>query len=264
MLVKAQLAQSLKNALINQEFRLLYQPQYNLHSGRFLGVEALIRWQHPEFGLLSPQHFIDLAEESDEIISIGTWVIHSACRQLKKWHDNGLDLIKIAVNVSSKQFQHPDFIPSLLDALEEFNIAPEFLEIEINENVILHEDQKIIETIHQLKDLGIQIALDDFGTGYSSISHLKKIPIDRIKIDKTFIENISSNQNDAAIVKAIIALAMCLNIQVVAEGVETLHQLKQLLSERCTEAQGFYFSVPLTEFEIENFLSYYASNPFYV
>lgn len=258
-----ELKHALLKALKNQELTLHYQPQFNLGTSQFEGVEALIRWQHPTEGILQPAQFVHLAEELGLIVRIGEWVIRTACHQIKAWHDRGLPTIRVAVNVSGRQFRHKDFVDFILKTLKEVDLKPHYLELEITENIIINDDEKrIIKSIHRLKKLGIQIALDDFGTGYSSISYLKKIPIDRIKIDKTFIENINTNNDDAAIVRAIIALANSLNLQVVAEGVESLKQLKMLLSQDCKEVQGFYFSEPLCALEVEKFLNFYQDNPF--
>lgn len=261
---KDELKKELLAGLKNLEFVLYYQPQFNLATTKFEGVEALIRWRHPKRGLLLPTEFIPLAEESGMIIRIGEWAIKAACLQNKMWQDKGLPQIRVAVNVSGRQFRHKDFVEFIINMLHEINLKPKYLELEITENIIIHDDDhKVIHAINRLKKLGVQIALDDFGTGYSSISHLKKIPIDRIKIDKTYIKNININSDDAAIVRAIIALATSLNLQVLAEGVESLKQLKMLLSQECKEVQGFYFSEPLSAEETEKFLKFYQDKPFF-
>lgn len=260
---KQELKIELLNALKNNEFVLYYQPQFNLATSKVEGVEALIRWQHPKKGLLLPNEFIELAEESGLIIRIGEWAIKSACLQNKIWQDKGLPQIRMSVNVSGRQFRNKNFVEFIINTLNEINLKPKFLELEILENIILHDNRQVIESIRRLKKLGVQIALDDFGTGYSSISHLKKIPIDRIKIDETYIRNINKNSDDAAIVKAIIALASSLNLQVLAEGVESLKQLKLLLAQECNEVQGFYFSEPLPAEETEKFLKLYQDKPFF-
>lgn len=261
---KEDLKAEILNGLKNQEFVLYYQPQFNLATTQFEGVEALIRWQHPKKGFLLPGDFVSFAEESGLIVRIGEWVLKTACTQIKTWHDKGLPPIRVAVNISARQFQSKDFVESVMHLLEEINLKPKYLELEITENIIIHDDDHtIIHTIHRLKKLGVQIALDDFGTGYSSISYLKKIPIDRIKIDRTYIKNINTNSDDAAIVRAIIALATSLNLQVLAEGVESLKQLKMLLSQECKEVQGFYFSEPLPAEETEKFLRFYQDKPFF-
>lgn len=251
------------NALKKNEFVLYYQPQFNLATTKFEGVEALIRWRHPHRGLLLPSEFIKLVEGNDLIVRIGEWTIRTACKQNKMWQDKGLPQIRVAVNVSGRQFKHRNFVEFIINTLQEINLDPQHLELELTENLILHDDRHVIESIKRLKKLGVQIALDDFGTGYSSISHLKKIPIDRIKIDQTFIKHINVNRDDAAIVKAIIAIAASLNLQVLAEGVESLRQLKLLLSQECKEAQGFYFSEAMPPEEVEEFLKFYQNKPFF-
>jgi len=260
---KEKLKKELLRAIKSQEFVLYYQPQFNLTTAKFDGVEALIRWRHPERGILLPADFISVAEESGLIVRIGEWVVKTACKQNKAWQKKGLPFIRVAVNVSGKQFQQNEFVEFVMQTLQKFQLKPQYLELELTENIIIHDDdEKIIHTIHRLKKLGVQIALDDFGTGYSSISYLKKIPIDRIKIDRTYIQNINANSDDAAIVRAIIALATTLNLEVLAEGVESLRQLEMLISQDCKEAQGFYFSKPLPAEEVEKFLIFYQNNPF--
>ena len=262
MCMKNKTKSELFSALENEEFVLYYQPQFNLMTSKFAGVESLIRWQHPERGLILPDDFIPLAEESEVIVHIGEWVLRTACQQSKLWRERGYPPIRIAVNISARQlFLQEDFVELILQTLQAVGMNPEHLELELSENIIIH-DERIIETVHRLKKVGILIALDDFGTGYSSISHLKKIPIDRIKIDKTFIKDIHTNHGDAAIVQAIIALAASLNLRVVAEGVESLKQLQLLLSQECMEAQGFYFSEPLNAIEFDKFLAYSHQNLF--
>ena len=254
---KVELKHELLNALKNRELILYYQPQFNLTTTKFEGVEALIRWQHPQRGLLLPAEFIDAALEDEElIIPITQWVLQEACKQNKTWQKKGLPPMRMAVNITEKDIKHSDFVESVIKVLRETDLKPEFLEIELTENILI-QDENIIHHIHQLKNLGVIIALDDFGTGYSSISYLKKIPIDRIKIAKMYIDNIHSNSDDAAIVRAIISLAEGLNIQVVAEGVESLKQLQLLTSNKSLEIQGFYFSEPLLPNELEKFFVLY-------
>lgn len=245
----------LLSALKNEEFVLYYQPQFNLASGLFEGVEALIRWQHPTKGLLLPMEFISVAEESGLIVRIGEWVLRTACQQTKLWQEMGIPLLRIAVNISARQFKQKDFVELVMQIVKEANLKPQFLELELTENMTFpDDDEKMINAIRRLKKLGVLIALDDFGTGYSSISHLRKIPIDRIKIDKMYIQHIHSKAEDAAIVRAIIVLGQSLNLDVMAEGVETLEQLALLSSQECKEIQGFYFSEPLSSEEVEKFL----------
>lgn len=260
MSTKAQITSELLHAIQNNEFILYYQPEFNLATSQFEGVEALIRWQHPTRGLLLPIDFIHIAEESEIIVTIGEWVLKTACQQNKSWQDKGIPPIRVAVNVAGRQLQ-PHFVETVISTLKEANLDAKYLELELNENIIIHENEaRLIETIKQLKNLGIQVALDDYGTGYTSISYLKKIPVDKIKIDKSFIENINSNHVDVAIVKAIVDLAASLNIQVIAEGVESLVQLKALVSHEDIKLQGFYFSEPLPALEVEKFLVNYLNS----
>lgn len=250
--------QELLNAVKNREFVLHYQPQYNLSTKKFEGIEALIRWQHPTQGLLLPDAFIPIAEKSNAIILIGEWVLRNACEQSKKWQNQGFPFLRISVNVSGKQFKQKNFPKKVRQILKDCELAPQYLELELTENIVIRDtDNHFIETIMQLKHAGVQIALDDFGVGYSGLSYLRIIPIDRIKIDKKFIKNVDINSGDAAIVRALIALANSLNISVLAEGVETLTHLNHLLSEACIEVQGFYFSEAIPANEIEIFILSY-------
>lgn len=242
-------------ALKNHEFILYYQPEYNISTSTFEGVEALIRWKHPTYGLLLPGEFIYRAEELNLIEEIGEWVLYTAIKQNKEWQNKGLPALRIAVNVSGMQFDSPDFVDLVLDTLQKHDLAPQYLELELNENIIIgYKDKQIIESVKRLSDEGVQIALDDFGTGHSTISYLSLIPVDRIKIDKSYIENISSDPKDAAIVKAIIELAADSNLQVLAEGIESLKQLQTIAEIKGVETQGFYFSEPLPAEEVEKFL----------
>lgn len=244
----------LRNAIKNKEFFLLYQPQFSLHSKEnLLAVESLIRWNHPEKGLLLPLDFIPLAEETGLIIPIGEWIISEVCQQIKSWHKKGLPYIQVAVNITTRQLQQPNFIYVVEKILKEHLLDPHYLEFEISENVIItHRD--IVQTLNQLKQIGIQIALDDFGTGNSSINYLKQLHIDFLKIDKSFIQNIASSRSDEVIIEAIISMARSFNFKVIAEGVESKKQLDFLKKQRCDEVQGFFFSKPLTSRGIEKFL----------
>lgn len=248
-------SQDLENALKNKEFILYYQPEFNISTSTFEAVEALIRWNHPNYGLLLPGQFIYRAEECSLIEELGEWVLYTAIKQNKEWQNKGLPAVRIAVNVSGMQFDSPDFARLVLDILQKHNLEPHYLELELNENMIIDcNDQQTIETIKYLSDQGVQIALDDFGTGHSTISYLNLIPVNRIKIDKSYIENINSDPKDAAIVKAIIDLAADSNLQVLAEGIESLKQLQAVAEIKGVETQGFYFSHPLPATEVEKFL----------
>ena len=244
------LQNNLRKALDNQEFLLYYQPQINLTSGEMIGMEALIRWQHPELGLLSPKQFISIAEETGLIIPIGEWVLRKVCLQLKEWQSRGLPLFRVSVNLSACQFKQRNLVGIISEIIEETGVDPSYIELEITEGVLVDDEEKAIDILHKLKKLGMQISIDDFGTGYSSLSYLKRFPINTLKIDKSFIRDISTNADDAAIAEAIIALGHSLRLKVIAEGVETLEQLEFLSPRGCDEVQGFYFSEPLPELTI--------------
>jgi diguanylate cyclase len=253
-LERLELENNLFRAIKNHEFILHYQPEFNLITGEIVGIEALIRWQHPERGLIAPLEFIPIAEESGQILQIGEWVIRKSCQQNKQWQDMGLPKFRIAVNIAVNQIeQHEELVEIVKRALADSGLAPQYLEIELSENIIFHSSE-IIETVRSLKNLGVYIALDDFGAGYSNLSYLKKLPVDRIKIDRAFTENIESDADDKGIVRAMIALAKSLNIFAIAEGIETLTQLEFLRAEGCHEGQGFYFSKPLPGREFEEYV----------
>ncbi|WP_454781056.1 EAL domain-containing protein [Legionella sp. WA2022007384] len=246
----------LRNALKNKEFFLLYQPQFNLDKEDLLSVEALIRWNHPDKGLMLPMDFIPLAEETGLIIPMGEWIIGEVCQQIKAWRKKGLPYIRVAINITTRQLQQHNFISVVETILKEHLLSPEHIEFEISENVIItHRD--IIKTLNQLKQLGIRIALDDFGTGNSSINYLKQLHIDCLKIDQSFIQNISASRSDEVIIEAIISMARSFNFKVLAEGVESKKQLDFLKQQRCDEVQGFLFSKPLTPSALEKFLKHH-------
>lgn len=244
----------LRTAIENNEFFLCYQPQIDLVKNKVFAVEALVRWQHPKKGVLLPLDFIPIAEETGLIAPIGEWVLKTACKQNKSWQAQGFTPIRVAVNVTTYQLRQPNFVMSVKNILEETGLKPEFLELEVTENVIV-TSFRVIDVIKRLKDMGVQIALDDFGTGNSSLNYLRNIPINRLKIDKSFIQNIDLNRNDEVIIQAIIAMAHSLNLDVLAEGVETKEQLDFLQNRACKDIQGFYFSKPLTPKECEKLLS---------
>ncbi len=248
------LQNSLYYALDRQEFRLCYQPRVSLESGRMTGMEVLIRWQHPDEGLLLPAKFLPLAEETGLIVSMSEWVIRKACMQGREWQEQGLPLVPIAVNFSPQLFRRQVAIPMVTAALAESGINPRYLEIEITEGTLLLADSSA-QQLKALKQLGVTIAVDDFGTGYSSLSYLQRFPIDILKIDKSFIWNITNSRDDLAIVTAIIAMARSLNLAVVAEGVESRDQLTYLLSQGCQEVQGFLISHPVGAAEVRHFFA---------
>jgi diguanylate cyclase (GGDEF)-like protein/PAS domain S-box-containing protein len=235
----------LRRALERNEFVLHYQPQISLHSGYIIGMEALLRWQHPERGLVSPGEFIPLLEETGLIVPVGDWVLRTACTQTRAWQIEGLPPLRAAVNLSARQFRQHDLAKSVNQALHDARLAPEHLELEVTESIMIQDLQTTITTLHQLHELGIQISIDDFGTGYSSLSYLKRLPISKIKIDQSFIREICTDPDDEAIANAVISLGHGLKMQVIAEGVETLEQLEHLRAQGCDEIQGYYFSRPL-------------------
>jgi diguanylate cyclase (GGDEF)-like protein/PAS domain S-box-containing protein len=242
---------ALRNALERGEFVLHYQPQLDLAGGGIVGMEALLRWQHPELGTVPPQRFIGLAEETGLIVPIGAWVLRMACTQAKAWHDKGLGQLRIAVNLSARQFAQPDLVDSIARVLADTGLPPACLDIELTESLFVDDVAQAVDTLHQLKALGVALSIDDFGTGYSSFSYLRTFPIDVLKIDRSFVADIASDANEAAIVISIIALARNLKLRVIAEGVESAAQLEFLRAHGCDEMQGYHFSrpVPAEQFE---------------
>jgi diguanylate cyclase (GGDEF)-like protein/PAS domain S-box-containing protein len=242
----------LRKALENDEFILHYQPQVCNKTGKILGAEALIRWNHPKHGLIYPDKFIKLSEETGLITQIGEWVIQQACIQNKKWQDSGMEPIKIAVNLSTQQFFKLNLVDFVKKVLEETKLSPEYLVLEITETMAMDFDYSL-NVLRKLKDIGICISIDDFGTGYSSLSYLKKFPIDYLKIDRSFVRDIMEDDNDVNIVKAIITLAHNLCLEVIAEGVETIEQLDFLKKHHCDKIQGYLFSKPISAAQFEQF-----------
>ncbi len=239
------LEKELRSAIEHEQFTLVYQPQISLHSGRVVGVETLARWHHPELGLISPCRFIPLAEETGLIYELGLWVLRSACRQHKRWRDAGLQELRLAVNVSGRQLQRSGLEQDLMAVFEETDMDLECLELELTESILMQPGESG-DILAWLTGLGINLALDDFGTGYSALSYLRRFPIDRIKIDRSFVNEIDTNQSDAALARAIIGMAHGLNMQVIAEGVETEAQLDILKHYGCDEAQGYLLAEPTT------------------
>jgi len=236
---------SLRKALELDELELHFQPQIAVNTSEIIGMEALVRWQHPENGLLMPRDFIPLAEETDLIVDIGEWVLRAACEQIKRWHDEGLNPGPVAVNISSKQLQKNGFIATINRVLRDAGCKPHCLELELTEGTIMHDSARCISILSEIKKLGIGIAIDDFGTGYSSLSYLKQLPISKLKIDQSFVQDIPQSADDVAIAQAIISLARCMNLTVIAEGVETVEQLCFFKNENCDGAQGYFFARPL-------------------
>lgn len=236
---------ALHDAIARNELELHYQPQVDLASGEIIGMEALARWHHPQLGMVSPAVFIPLAEETGLIGPIGTWVLSEACRQNKAWQDEGLPPLRVAVNLSARQFRQRDIAATVAQTLADTGLESHFLELEITESMLMQDVPSTISTMQQLKEIGISFSLDDFGTGYSSLSYLKRFPIETLKIDQSFVRDIPHDKDDSAIAAAIIAMATALGIKVIAEGVETPEQLAFLCAQKCTAMQGYYFSKPL-------------------
>jgi len=251
---RLELENSLRHALEREEFRVYYQPRIDVASGRIIGAEALIRWDCPGKGIIPPDSFISIAEETGLIIPIGQWILEEACRQNSAWQRAGLPHINVSVNLSPIQFRHTGLVQSVASALAQAGLDPAFLELELTESFVMHDAERINVAMKSLKTLGVDIAVDDFGTGYSSLSYLKRFPVDRLKVDKGFVRDIDSDPDDAAIVRAIITLGHALGLKVVAEGVETLAHLEFLRQHGCDELQGYYFSRPIPALEMEALL----------
>ncbi|WP_337184844.1 EAL domain-containing protein [Shinella sp.] len=237
--------EELRRALARSELFLQYQPQMDLSNGRIFAVEALIRWRHPERGLVAPGDFIPLAEETGLIGPIGDWTLREACRQNKAWQVSGLPPIVVSVNVSARQFQEKDWVERVAAALSESGLEARYLELELTESMIMEDVQQAVETMHRLERLGVHLAIDDFGTGYSSLASLKRFPVGRLKIDRSFVRDLPDDGDDAAIARAVISLAHSLHLRVIAEGVETREQIDFLREAGCDEIQGFYLSRPI-------------------
>ena len=246
LLQRVSMETQLRRALDNQEFFLQFQPQVNLSCGEIRGVEALLRWQHPELGVVGPGNFIPLAEENGLILPIGEWVLHAACSQAREWREAGLGDVRIAVNLSAHQLKLKELDALIETVLGSTGMSALNLELEITESVVIHDPEAVIRLLQQLKERGLSIALDDFGTGYSSLSYLKRLPIDVLKIDQSFVSGIDKDRHDAALTRTVIELANCLELQTIAEGVESASQAMLLTDWGCREAQGFLFHRPMS------------------
>jgi len=236
---------SLHRALARREFVLHYQPKIDLETGALIGAEALIRWEHPERGLMYPTDFIPIAEDSGLIVPIGQWVVREACRQARAWMDEGQRPIPIAVNISAVEFRDPRFLQNLQAVLKDTRLDAHYLELELTESSLMEHAESTARTLQSLKHMGVQVAIDDFGTGYSSLSYLRQFPIDALKVDQSFVHEISTDPAGTSIVCAVISMGKSLGHRVIAEGVETKEQLEFLRSQRCAEGQGYFFSRPL-------------------
>jgi diguanylate cyclase (GGDEF)-like protein len=237
--------ESLRRALERKEFSVHYQPKVRLATGEITGAEALLRWNHPTRGPVSPAKFIPVAEDCGLILPIGHWVLREACKQARAWLDAGLPLGSVAVNISSMEFREDHFLENVFTTLSETGLDPRFLELELTESVLMKRVESAASVLKTLRTRGVQIAVDDFGTGYSSLSYLRKFPIDALKIDQSFVRQITSAPDDSTIVTAVISMGRSLKLRVVAEGVETQEELEFLRARLCDEAQGFHFSRPV-------------------
>jgi EAL domain-containing protein (putative c-di-GMP-specific phosphodiesterase class I) len=242
---------ALRKALPQNELFLVYQPQMNIATGNTTGMEVLLRWRHPELGLVPPDQFIPMAERSGLILSIGEWVLRSACAQVARWLARGLSAVPVAVNVSAVQFRNENFTSLVQRVLSETGLPPEYLELELTESALLADADQTKFVLHQLAVMGVKVAIDDFGTGYSSLSYLKQLRVDKLKIDRTFVQDLPLNSDDAAITSAIIGMARSLNLLVVAEGVETEQQMSFLRDHQCDGIQGYLLSRPVSAPEME-------------
>ena len=240
------LESSLRRALEKKELFLVYQPQMDVATGKITGLEALLRWQHPELGLVPPDRFIRIAENSGLIIPIGEWVLRAACSQARRWQDEGIPAVVVAVNVSAVQFRQPGFCELIKRVLEETGLAPQYLGLELTEGLLLADADVTFAVLQDLKAMGLSLAIDDFGTGYSGFSYLRHFWVSKLKIDRSFIRDVAVNPDDAAITAAIISMAKSLRLKAVAEGVENEAQMSFLRAHHCDEIQGYYFSRPLT------------------
>jgi EAL domain-containing protein (putative c-di-GMP-specific phosphodiesterase class I) len=249
------LERNLRQAIERDEFVLHYQPIVNLQTLSIVAVEALLRWQHPQRGLLAPAQFMPLAEECGAIVPIGAWALREACRQTAAWQTAKLLPLQIAVNVSAAELNHKGFVAGVGAILAHSGLEPRYLELELTETFLLHDSTSTAVTLHALKDLGVRLTLDDFGTGYSSLNHLKRFPIDGLKIDRSFIGNLASDASDCTIVSAIINMGLGLKIRTIAEGVATSEQLAFLRERSCQEGQGHFFHPPMPAGDIAPLLA---------
>jgi len=252
---RLELESGLRRALAQGEFELHYQPKVDVGTGRIDSAEALIRWRHPKRGLIAPSGFIPIAEETGLIVPIGEWVLHEACRQTRAWHQSGMKPLRIAVNLSAEQFKQKSLVTTVRNALAAAELAPTYLELELTESAVMQDAESSIQVLRQLADLGVRISVDDFGTGYSSLSYLRRLPLDKLKIDRSFIREVTASRDDAEIVRVIVSLAHSLHLKVIAEGVETDEQLTFLRGLGCDQYQGFHCSPPVPADEFEKMMS---------
>jgi diguanylate cyclase (GGDEF)-like protein/PAS domain S-box-containing protein len=248
---RVEMTGELRRAIVKNELRLFYQPIHNLHTRRIEGVEALVRWHHPERGLVSPGEFIPIAEQSGLIADIDNWVLTEACRQMRQWLEEGIGLSFVAVNVSSRLFGRGDLDRRVAQVLSETGLASEYLELEVTESAVMDDPEQAIEQMHRLRELGLKLSIDDFGTGYSSLLRLKRMPVQKLKIDQGFVAGLPDDEDDIAIVRAIIALAQAMGMRVLAEGIEQAEQAHFLLKNQCELGQGYWFARPMPAGQID-------------
>jgi EAL domain-containing protein (putative c-di-GMP-specific phosphodiesterase class I) len=249
-LERLSLESRLRAAIRDEQLIVAYQPQISLVTGETTGIEALVRWNDPERGVVPPAAFIPIAEETRLIVPLGEWVLRTACRQAREWRDRGSGPLRIAVNLSARQFQHQDLLQMVQSALDDAGLEASALELEITETTAMQSAEVSVEVLRALRAIGVGISIDDFGMGYSSLNYLKRFPISAVKIDRAFVSDLATDEGDAAIVSAVIGMARSLRLRVVAEGVETAAQFAFLRSRKCDEAQGFYFSRPVAAEEL--------------
>jgi diguanylate cyclase (GGDEF)-like protein len=252
---RLELESGLRRALVQNEFELHYQPKVDVSSGRIDSAEALIRWRHPKRGLTAPSGFIPIAEETGLIVPIGEWVLREACRQARAWQISGSKPLRIAVNLSAQQFKQKNLVATVREALQAAELQPAYLELELTESAVMQDPESSIQVLRQLSGLGVRVSVDDFGTGYSSLSYLRRLPLDKLKIDRSFIREVVASRDDAEIVRAIVSLAHSLHLKVIAEGVETAEQLSFLRGLGCDQYQGFHCSPPVPAEEFEKLLN---------
>jgi EAL domain-containing protein (putative c-di-GMP-specific phosphodiesterase class I) len=251
---RVQIETALHSALAHNELFLHFQPQLGGEGSKVVGVEALLRWRHPTLGIIVPDRFVPLAEENGLIVPIGAWVLRTACTQCKVWHESGFPGLRLAVNLSPRQFAQTDFVELVATVLRDSGLEARWLTLELTESLMMADVEASIVKLGQLKALGVQLSVDDFGTGYSGLSYLKRFPIDELKIDRSFVRDLASDDESETIVLAIISLARNLNLRVIAEGVETAEQVAYLQENGCDELQGYFFSRPLPAMECRSFL----------
>lgn len=258
---RAKLDAAIRQALLLDQFELHYQPQVCMLDGQTIGMEALIRWQHPTMGSVSPVHFIPVAEETGQIVAIGEWVIRTACAQNKAWQQIGMPNLVVAVNLSALQLRQQGFVSLISEILEGTGLDAEFLELEITESMLMDKSDCVTATLNELSALGISLSMDDFGTGYSNLGYLQSFPLDQMKIDRSFVKNLPDNKDSAAITSAILSLGQSLGLRIIAEGVETQSQAAFLRGISCIYAQGYLYSPPLPALEFENWLRHTMPQP---